>query len=451
MKTLAASFLRFTLGVCLAAGAWVTALVDAAETPDPVALLREAIDTVRDAETLSAEINHTIHLRMTGMDQEVESRYSFSYQAPNKVAILIEEGPSGQNLISDGTDLIVHIPMMEVYTVSRAPEEIGAVLEEGSPFQGELAMVLQALMTGEAGGIEVTSLGEMTHLGSESVDDGVLHNVRLHLRQADLAEKLGEEWRADLDPEELALFDSVNFEVDIDLAILKGERTFLTGIRSDLSDFMKQMAAEQMITDMGEFEMVLGFSLNDWKANEVLPDNTFVFDAPAGSRRVDDIFAALEQQAGQPMGGGAADALVGEAAPDFELALLNGGEAVLSDHRGEDIVIIDFWATWCGPCIQAMPALMEVASEYGDRNVVFYAVNLREEADMVRSFMQNRGWDFLVPMDSQGAVANSYGVTGIPHTVIVGKSGLVEKVHVGYSPALKETLTAELERLLAAE
>ncbi len=451
MKTLPASFLRFTFCVCLAAGVWATSPLDAADTPDPVALLREAIVTVRDAETLSAEINHTIHVRMAGMDQEMESRYGFFYQAPNKLAIMMEEGPSGQNLISDGENLVVHIPMLEVYTVSRAPEEIGAVLEEGSPFQGELVMLLQALMTGEAGGIEVTSLGEMTHLGSESVDDGVLHNMRLHLRQADLAERLGEDWRADLDPEELALFDSLNFEVDIDLSILKGERTFLTGVRADLSDFMKQMAAEQMITDMGEIEMVLGFSLNDWKANEVLPENAFVFDPPAGARQVDDIFAALEEQAGQQMGGGDADALVGEAAPNFELALLDGGEAVLSDHQGEDIVIIDFWATWCGPCIQAMPALMEVASDFRDRNVVFYAVNLQEGADMVRSFMQNRGWDFLVPMDSQGAVANSYGVTGIPHTVIVGKSGLVEKVHVGYSPALKEILTAELERLLAAE
>ena len=132
--------------------------------------------------------------------------------------------------------------------------------------------------------------------------------------------------------------------------------------------------------------------------------------------------------------------------------MLGGGDKLaLADHLGEDIVILDFWATWCGPCIQAMPALIEVADDYRDRNVVFYAINQREPASAVENFIKDREWDLLVPMDPQGSVAGQYKVRGIPQTVVIGKDGTVQSVHVGFSPDLREKLSGELDALLAGE
>ncbi len=451
MKTLPVSVFSHGARACILAGALTAAHIVSAENPDPAGLIREVFDTVREAETLSAEITYTVRIRMAGMDDGMETRYRFAYEAPNKVAVVLRDGLSGKNLISDGDEVFVHVPMVESYTVNPAPGEIGEVLEQSFPLGGELMMVLQALMTGKIAGLDIASLGDPEYLGVEERDDGVVHTVRLPLRQAEFSEQLGEDWRQELDAEELAMFDALNVEVDIDLSILKGERTFLVGAKADLTEFMRQMADQQMAPGLGEMEMEMIFALSDWTADESLPADTFTFEPPEGTREVDDLFTALEQQASEPMSGGDVDSLVGEAAPDFELPLLDGGESALADHRGEDIVILDFWATWCGPCIQAMPALMDVASEYRDRNVVFYAINLRESEDQVKGFLETRDWNLVVPMDADGSVADAYGVTGIPHTVIVGKDGTLEKVHVGFSPTLKESLSNEIERLLAAE
>ena len=71
--------------------------------------------------------------------------------------------------------------------------------------------------------------------------------------------------------------------------------------------------------------------------------------------------------------------MIGKPAPEFTLPLLDGGIFELAAHRGKEIVLLDFWATWCGPCRAAMPVLVDVAKEYADKGVRYYAIDLREE------------------------------------------------------------------------
>src|SRR5690349_4238380 len=80
--------------------------------------------------------------------------------------------------------------------------------------------------------------------------------------------------------------------------------------------------------------------------------------------------------------------LDGKPAPAFSLDLLKGGKATLADHKNKNVVILDFWATWCGPCVQAMPIVSEVAKSFADKGVVLYAVNEQEEADAVKAFLE---------------------------------------------------------------
>ena len=125
--------------------------------------------------------------------------------------------------------------------------------------------------------------------------------------------------------------------------------------------------------------------------------------------------------------------LVGTVANDFELPAIDGSTFKLSDHQ-DKVVILDFWATWCGPCVAALPDYMEATSEFDPDEVLFAAVNLQESSQDVRKFLKEKGWDPVVPLDASGAVGADFFVSGIPHTVILSPGNIVENVHVGYRP-----------------
>lgn len=140
--------------------------------------------------------------------------------------------------------------------------------------------------------------------------------------------------------------------------------------------------------------------------------------------------------------------LVGSKAPDFKLTTLDGKTVELSKLRGKP-VFIDFWATWCGPCRRALPHTQKLAEKYG-KDAHILAVNLREDADTVRGFLQNNQYTFTVPMDTDGAVATQYGVRGIPHFVLIDAEGKIQLVQVGYGPGIEKRFEIELQKAIKA-
>jgi thiol-disulfide isomerase/thioredoxin len=183
------------------------------------------------------------------------------------------------------------------------------------------------------------------------------------------------------------------------------------------------------------FTEVVDFSA--WNMDKLFPE------APPAERPAPQLSPRVETPAERD--------LTGEPAPEFTLPLLDGGNFELAAYQGKNIVLLDFWATWCGPCRAAMPALMEVAREYAGKGVRYFAVNLREEPEKIRNYLKESGLQIAVPLDKEGTVAGKYGVRGIPTMVIVDKDGTVEKVHVGASPGLKAELARVLEDLLAGK
>ena len=125
-----------------------------------------------------------------------------------------------------------------------------------------------------------------------------------------------------------------------------------------------------------------------------------------------------------------AAALEGKAAPDFKLAGADGKHVSLADLKGS-VVILDFWATWCGPCRESLPHLNDIYNDKKDAGLKAYAVNLREGKEKVDKFAEQSKLTIPVLFDTDGKVAEKFNVEGIPQTVVIGKDGKVKKVVVG--------------------
>ena len=157
-------------------------------------------------------------------------------------------------------------------------------------------------------------------------------------------------------------------------------------------------------------------------------DNTFAWTAPAGA--VLTAPTVVADAAGDDGISGELKALEGKAAPDFALKGLDDKTVKLSDLKGS-VVVVDFWATWCGPCVQSLPHLDKLYKDKAADGLKVLAVNLKEEQDHVQDFVTKKGWKLPVILDSDGNVAEAYKASGIPETVVIGKDGKIKKIFVG--------------------
>ncbi|MFQ3251440.1 TlpA disulfide reductase family protein [Glaciecola sp.] len=121
----------------------------------------------------------------------------------------------------------------------------------------------------------------------------------------------------------------------------------------------------------------------------------------------------------------------GELSPDFTLKSRDGGNIKLSEQRG-NIVMVNFWASWCGPCREELPAFEELYQEYQDMGVEILAVNVDDEAEKANVLLQDIEVSFPVLYDTSGEVSELYDVSAMPTTVLIDRDGNVRLLHPGY-------------------
>jgi peroxiredoxin len=138
--------------------------------------------------------------------------------------------------------------------------------------------------------------------------------------------------------------------------------------------------------------------------------------------------------------------VVNHPAPDFRLQDLAGAPVQLADLRGQ-VVLINVWATWCPPCRAEMPAIQAVYGQLRDQGFTVLAVNVREDADQVRSFMTQHGLTFPALLDSNGAVSALYQSRVYPSSYFIDRAGLVRAVYRG--PMSRSVIAGTVEQLLA--
>ncbi len=120
-------------------------------------------------------------------------------------------------------------------------------------------------------------------------------------------------------------------------------------------------------------------------------------------------------------------------APNFTLKSLTGKNLKLSEMAG-NVVLINFWASWCGPCREEMPLLNDLHKKYEPLGFTVLGVNVEEDAKNARGFLKNFPVDFPVLLDNKNQVSKQYNVIAMPTTVVVDRDGNVRFLHKGYKP-----------------
>lgn len=135
------------------------------------------------------------------------------------------------------------------------------------------------------------------------------------------------------------------------------------------------------------------------------------------------------------------------AAPNFTLTSRTGEPVSLADLQGE-VVMVNFWATWCGPCRQEMPHLEALHQRYSDLGFTLLGVNVEEDSSLSDKFLAETPVSFPILFDPQNQVSQLYDVVAMPSTVMIDRSGNMRYIHHGYKPGYENDYQTQIRALL---
>jgi len=361
-------------------------------------------------------VDTNMDMKGPGMNNSVETLSHVAVQRPNRVAIRQENSMHGVTVVCDGHKVYTYVPILQQYSVEDAPKD----MSEPGDGLGGLAILasgpgnpIGAFLKKQPSEDMLVGVTSAKYVGKEQIDGADAHHLS---------------------------FEQEHF--DWEMWVTPGERTLVRRIRTDMSKVMKQ-GGDDVPPAMKDMKVVVTNTFRDWQLDPDLPAETFRFDPPKGAKKTDSLFG----------GGGKEEshALVGRAAPPLKLNLLSGGTMDLSAHKDKDIVVLDFWATGCGPCVKSLPQIIRTVDEFQGKGVVFFAVNQGENADTIKKFLANKKIDCQVALDATGEARKAYHVSGIPQTVVIDRKGIVQVVHVGAVPGADRQLKREIEDIMAGK
>ena len=390
----------------------------AAMDPKARELLEQMCAYFAGLKGFSLNVKASMKLEAQGMKQDMTSEFMMAVEKPNRIAIVLREGLMGGTMVCDGTKLYSCIPQLKRYVETAAPADFDALF--GDQMQMAMAvanrpslLILTSMIQSKPFDRLVEGVTAGKYLGEEDVDGVKCRHAR---------------------------FEQADF--DWEIWVESGDKPLLRKLVPDMSKALAQ--AEEVPDPMASAKVTMLETLTDWQVNPALAADTFKFTPPADATKVDSLFGDMGEEEGP-------HPLIGQPAPDLTLELLEGGKLELAKHSGKDVVLLDFWATWCGPCRKALPEVAAAAAEFKGKGVVLYAVNQDETPEVIREFLKGKTFNCSMALDPDCKAGELYRVNGIPQTVLIDKNGKVQAVHVGYDPAIRKTLQEQIETLLAGK
>jgi thiol-disulfide isomerase/thioredoxin/outer membrane lipoprotein-sorting protein len=402
-------------------------------------LLDEVVKTYKSLPAYSDQGELNVVAKVGDKQETNTVRRPVTFARPNKFMIDYEQ----VRFVSDGKTAFGILPGKKKYAEAPAPEKISDQTVAQMPLPGATGAVMFA------------------------GPDGMMIAILLDLLGGDDAAK------TILDGTDGLKLEADRMVGDKKLNSLYVDQTRGADIRLLVDPESKWVRRIELVFDLAEMNARLpkDAQLKEltiaWSAGAIKSDvskDVFAFKPPEGYTKAEagDAAAAVDQ--GNPV-----DELVGKPAPDFTLKVLDPGGKTRSLSKADlagKVVMIDFWATWCGPCIKELPEVQKMIEAFAKDKKNVVVVALSEDAEPnepveLRKLIEKTLDDTkltlignpvgMVAIDSEGTIASAYKVEALPTVVIIDAKGIVQAAHVGYNEDVRAVLTKEIETLLSGK
>lgn len=371
---------------------------DARKELDAITAAYKKLTGLEVAGTLSAD------LLVGGQAKKQQQTFTGSFAAPNKFR---HEMKDDVTVGSTGEKLYAYVPSKNAYLTQDAPKDRVAASDIPNPMRSIVQMQNIGLMCAI-----VDDAGKLLAEGMKEVS-----------KAADV----------DLGGQSYNALDIKGDKVDY--RVLVDPKTHL--VRQVVLDMKRTIEAAGR-PDVHHAMLTFDYTKVSPAAPAAATGDLFAWTAPEGAK---DAATSSDPEEGAAM------ALVGKEAPDFKLSGMDGKPVTMQSMRGS-VVVLDFWATWCGPCQMSLPMLNKLYKSLKDSGLKAYAIDLQESKELVQPVAGKLIPDVPVLFDDKGDAAQAYLVEPIPQTVVVGKDGKVRKVFIGIGPDHETKMREAVEAAL---
>jgi len=437
MRIAATLAMTATLSICALAVAQHEHAHPAGDAAAAQAAIDRTIKAYSALNTYSDRASVRFELKGTGAGEDLNEDstevFEFTFARPRSF-VLSNKGNMPLSFHSDGKEITTHEPTGHEYMVHTVGESfdweqaagpMGSMIEMNHP-------VAALLTSAPKSGTGFPMLEQAASAAPEARNDRPGTRVTGTASFDALAE-------GTLVPATVWIDDATGLVGEIALDI--------TAAYQKLMDEMAGQLPEGQQFKVEKMAMTIAFE--DARPNPEVPADAFAFKPGPDDKKVEELSIFADPMAGQP---DPQQDLVGKPAPAWAGKDLDGKAISLADYKGK-IVVMDFWATWCPPCVQSMPHLQKLSETYADKGVVVIGMNHDGPGDepKIRSFMEKNGITFRQCLDHDGAIGSAYLVSGIPCTVFIDKQGVIQAIHVGFAPGQEEQYAATLDKLVKGE
>jgi thiol-disulfide isomerase/thioredoxin len=365
----------------------VSALASAQSTPEARALLKASQEAFLNYK--SYVIEQRIVVDMSGATQaRMEMSAKLAASAPGKMRVESTSQAGGALIVSDGENTWVYIDLTKQYMKTPA-----ATSPEG---------LVRSLVPGMGGVFD-----------------------QLKSKDPYLSAKITGEEAVEVDGKKI---DCFVVEATMDKIAMPGAMTMTGALMKMWIDKDSKLSLKTTVTATMQggpaaatpMQMNMAMTVISKKLNEPVEESLFTFTPPEGAKEVKDFTAATP---------GRAD-LTGKVAADFKLKSLAGKEYSLQDLRGH-VVLLDFWATWCGPCRKDLPMLEKLHQEFKDKGLVLLGFNVGEGREVVSKFLASAKLSYPMVLTAGTGTTQDYSVTAYPTVVLIDREGKIVVDHIG--------------------